>query len=277
LVVYPNDKIADHKKMTREETRRENARKLADRCNSKAEFARMVQMEPSQVSQLIGPKPSKNIGNSIARRIEQAFQLPESWLDVEHVDKPRIDQVPPEADGTAIDDDGSYVSIKINGVRSNAVAEGDPSYNRVITEADDEQDVRIPLVELQLSAGVSGFEVAQSSESTVGHVRLDHRFVMNGRYDPSKLYALRVRGDSMESKLSDGDTVIIDTGDTKLVDGVIYAVNYEGEAVIKRLSRDAGDWWLTSDNPDQRKYHRKVCRGSGCIVVGRAIQAITSL
>jgi SOS-response transcriptional repressor LexA len=42
--------------------------------------------------------------------------------------------------------------------------------------------------------------------------------------------------------------------------------------VIKRLARDAGDWWLTSDNPDQRKYHRKVCRGEACIVIGRVVR-----
>jgi phage repressor protein C with HTH and peptisase S24 domain len=274
LVVYPNDKLVDHEEMTREETRRENARKLAAGCETKAEFARLVQMEPSQVSQIIGPKPSKNIGNSIARRIEKAFNLPESWLDVGHPELVVPGELPRE--GIPVDD-SAYINEKVGNIRSSAVVTGDPRYNRVDTVADDEQDVRIPLVELRLSAGVTGFEISQDGESTVGHVRLDHRFVMNGRYDPSKLYALRVRGDSMESKLSDGDTVIIDTGDTKLVDGVVYAVNYEGEAVIKRLSRDAGDWWLTSDNPDQRKYHRKVCRGSGCIVVGRAIQAITKL
>lgn len=70
--------------MTREEIRRENARKLASGKGGKAAFARLVEMEASQVSQLIGPKPSKNIGNSIARRIERAHHLPDGWLDVEH-------------------------------------------------------------------------------------------------------------------------------------------------------------------------------------------------
>lgn len=183
----------------------------------------------------------------------------------------------PGSDPSVIEDDGTYIRERLDAIRSTSVLAGDPSYSRVTMEDDDQQDIAIPLVELRLSAGVSGFDVSQDGEGTIGHVRLDHRFVMNGGYDPARLYALRVRGDSMESKLSDGDTVIIDTADTKLVDGVVYAVNYEGEAVIKRMSRDAGDWWLTSDNPDQRKYHRKVCRGPGCIVVGRAIQAITKL
>lgn len=74
--------------MTREELRRENARKLASGKGGKADFARLVSMEPSQVSQLIGPSPTKNIGNSIARRIERAYQLPEGWLDESHPESP---------------------------------------------------------------------------------------------------------------------------------------------------------------------------------------------
>ena len=42
-------------------------------------------------------------------------------------------------------------------------------------------------------------------------------------------------------------------------DGDVYAVNFEGELVIKRLVRDEGQWWLCSDNPDQRRYPKKRC------------------
>ena len=49
-------------------------------------------------------------------------------------------------------------------------------------------------------------------------------------------------------------------------------MNYEGEAVIKRLTRDAGQWWLSSDNLDQRRFYRKSCRGGECIVVGRVVR-----
>jgi len=72
--------------------------------------------------------------------------------------------------------------------------------------------------------------------------------------------------------LYEDDIVIINTLDKKPVDGAVYAFNYEGEAVVKRLSRDAGQWWLTSDNPDQRKYHRKLCQSNACLVVGRVVR-----
>lgn len=98
--------------MTREEIRRENARKLASGAGSKTEFAQLVQMELSQVSQLIGPNPKKNIGNSIARRIERAYHLPEHWLDVEHPelgsptanDEPAVKAEPPAPSGQPLHD-----------------------------------------------------------------------------------------------------------------------------------------------------------------------------
>ena len=78
-------------------------------------------------------------------------------------------------------------------------------------------------------------------------------------YQPDKLLAVRVSNGSMEPGLYDGDTVVVNTADTTPADGVVFAVNYEGELVIKRLVRDSGQWWLASDNPDQRRYPRKVC------------------
>jgi phage repressor protein C with HTH and peptisase S24 domain len=76
----------------------------------------------------------------------------------------------------------------------------------------------------------------------------------------------------MEPSLYEDDIVIVNTLDTKPVDGAVYAFNYEGEAVVKRLTRDASQWWLTSDNPDQRKYHRKLCKGAECLVIGRVVR-----
>jgi phage repressor protein C with HTH and peptisase S24 domain len=76
----------------------------------------------------------------------------------------------------------------------------------------------------------------------------------------------------MEPSLYEGDLVIVNLADTKLVAGEVYAVNYEGEPVIKRLTRDAGQWWLTSDHHDQRKHYRRQCSGNDCIIVGRVVK-----
>jgi plasmid maintenance system antidote protein VapI len=84
LVIYRFGKLNEDGAMTREEIRRENARRLATDNGGLAEFGRILGMEPSQVSQLIGKNPHKNIGNSIAKRVEQAYGKPEGWLDIVH-------------------------------------------------------------------------------------------------------------------------------------------------------------------------------------------------
>jgi hypothetical protein len=68
----------------RREIRRQNAKKLAASVGGQAEFGRKTGMSDSQITQNLGDKPTKNIGNIIADRIEKAFDLPPGWLDVLH-------------------------------------------------------------------------------------------------------------------------------------------------------------------------------------------------
>ena len=89
-------------------------------------------------------------------------------------------------------------------------------------------------------------------------------------FAPAKLFAVHITNGSMQPYLWEGDTVVVNTADTEPEDGVAFAVNYEGELVIKRLVRDAGQWWLASDNPDQLRYPRKVC-DEGVILLGRIV------
>lgn len=138
-------------------------------------------------------------------------------------------------------------------------------------EKDDPEFVQIPMVKLRLQAGMTGFQT-EPERRDGGTLGMRKAWIDRHGYNPDQLVAILVKGDSMETALHEDDVVVIDTADTKLVDGVVYAFNYEGEAVVKRLSRDAGMWWLTSDNPDQRKYHRKSVQGNECIVIGRVVR-----
>jgi phage repressor protein C with HTH and peptisase S24 domain len=178
-------------------------------------------------------------------------------------------------DPNSIEDNGALIAERIARARSDAVIAGDLSYKNVLVSDIDTDDVSIRMVELRLSAGHTGFVAEDIDDRGSSTIKVDRAFIESNGYIPNRLVAIKVKGESMEPKLSNGDTVIINTADTKPVDGTVFAVNYEGEAVIKRLSRDAGEWWLTSDNPDQRKYHRKICRGNECIIVGRAVRAFT--
>lgn len=135
----------------------------------------------------------------------------------------------------------------------------------------DDDFVQIPMVKLRLQAGVTGFQTEPDRRGG-GTLGMRKNWMERHGYTPGNLIAIQVKGESMEPSLYEDDIVVINVADQRLVDGNVYAFNYEGEAVVKRLSRDAGEWWLTSDNVDQRKYGRKICRGDACIVIGRVVR-----
>lgn len=153
-----------------------------------------------------------------------------------------------------------------------AAAIGAGNVHRVVlAEENDPAFTQIKMVKLRLSAGIMGFQ-ADPDYSDGGTLSVPSRWIERRLLIPEKLVAIRVKGESMEPSLYEDDVVVVNTADTKLVDGQVYAVNYEGEAVVKRLTRDAGKWWLSSDNPDQRRYHRKLCQGDLCMIVGRVVR-----
>ena len=125
-------------------------------------------------------------------------------------------------------------------------------------------------VRFKLSAGCSGFSVEYAEDSYSVPFVFPKEWYEKHHYRPDALFAVGVANGSMEPGLFDGDTVVVNTADVTLKDGKVYAMNYEGELVIKRLVRDAGQWWLASDNPDQRRYPRKVC-GDDVFCVGRIV------
>ncbi|WP_177172787.1 S24 family peptidase [Giesbergeria anulus] len=124
-------------------------------------------------------------------------------------------------------------------------------------------------VQFKLSAGATGFGVEYREED--GAPIVFQRQWYEGRgLRPEKLFAIKVANHSMEPGLFDGDTVVVNTDSVVPKDGVVFAVNYEGEMVIKRLARDGGQWWLCSDNPDQRRYPRKIC-DEHSIIIGEIV------
>jgi phage repressor protein C with HTH and peptisase S24 domain len=130
--------------------------------------------------------------------------------------------------------------------------------------------VRVRKVQLRLQAGVNGFAI-EADEGDGAPIFFRAEWLQLRGYKPYKLLAIKVKGNSMEPSLYPDDMVVVNTADTEPKDGKVFAVNYEGEAVIKRMVRDGGIWWLASDNPDQRRFPRKECTEGSCIIVGQVI------
>lgn len=138
-----------------------------------------------------------------------------------------------------------------------------------IAEPNDSEWVEVRKVQLRLAAGISGFSIDHDADDGQS-LPFRRSWVEKNGFVPAKLVAIKVKGESMEPSLYDGDTVVINTADIKPKDGEVFAVNYEGEAVVKRMVRDLGQWYLASDNAD-RKYARKACQDKTCIIIGKVV------
>lgn len=218
---------------------------------------------------------AKNGGNQseMARAVGVTPQAVQKWMA--GITEPRGKNLEMAAEFLGVSP--AYLKFGTQGEAEQAVV--DPvwalqpgTYMRVRAADDDDPSlVQIPKVKLRLSAGINGFDVEPERYDGSTTTVPSHWLERNG-YNRENLIAIRVRGESMEPTLYEDDLVVINTADKKPVDGAVFAVNYEGEPVVKRMERDAGEWWLKSDNPDQRKYSRKICRGDACLIIGRVVR-----
>jgi len=100
---------------------------------------------------------------------------------------------------------------------------------------------------------------------------LRRQWVWANLIDLTDVQVIRIKSVDMEPALYFGDIITIKTSTEDLMDGAIYVLIYEGTVLIRRMLRDAGDWWLTSDNADQRRYARKQYRPAEAKIIGRVI------
>lgn len=220
---------------TIEEIRRQKLRLLAEERGGSAKLASFLDISPAQLSQWINASPDSKTGKPRAVSTSSARTIEMKC------GKPTgwMDQDHDAKMGALIDLDEH------------------PEYSA------------IRRVKFKLSAGVSGYEVEYLN---------GHRAPIFFRRDwlevrsllPQNLMAVEVTGQSMEPSLFEGDLVVVNVADTTPRDGEVFAANYDGELVIKRLMRDAGEWYLYSDNSDKRRYPSKLC-DERTIIVGRIV------
>jgi len=94
------------------------------------------------------------------------------------------------------------------------------------------------------------------------------------KLDRSKIYALRVKGDSMKGALiADGDTVLMQEGDT-WHEGDIVAVwlNKEGAVTLKKIHQ--GRPGIIKLKPKSHKHHTRVEKQEDIKVLGRIVCVI---
>lgn len=138
-------------------------------------------------------------------------------------------------------------------------------------EADDTggQFVGIKMLRRQVFLGVDGLDADWEYEEEVS-LSLPVDWLRSKRLIPSELFAFKASGQSMYPTIPDGAVIVANRTDTQPVDGKLFAVNHSGRPMVKRLERDAGLWYLTSDNPLPEFRRRAVDNDSR--IIGRVVR-----
>lgn len=140
--------------------------------------------------------------------------------------------------------------------------------------AESSEDVMVDMVDVELSAGAG--RTAPEFRRTKRKLAYSRTWLLKKRLRESDLVVMPVRGDSMLPRLADGDAVLINRADTRIVDGKVYALVLGREAKIKTLRRGVdGSLIVISENPDKRMYPDEIVSDEALAdvyIIGRAVQ-----
>lgn len=114
-----------------------------------------------------------------------------------------------------------------------------------------EDFVYIPYYNVELSAGNGSWVDSEYPLYSLAFRRDWLRTYVSTQID--KLSVVRVRGDSMQGVLEDGDTILIDHTQTAPYDG-IYAIRIENEVFVKRVQRKLNKLRVISANPEYETF-----------------------
>lgn len=110
--------------------------------------------------------------------------------------------------------------------------------------------VMVPRLAVKLSAG-NGHEQVEIEFIKGMPQAFRAQWIREQRLKPNKLAAMTADGDSMETTIYDGDSLLVDTSQTDVVDGKVFALWYDGGERVKRLFRlPGGGLRIKSDNSE---------------------------
>ncbi|MBS4038717.1 MAG: helix-turn-helix transcriptional regulator [Hydrogenophaga sp.] len=131
----------------------------------------------------------------------------------------------------------------------------------------------ISRIRLRLHRGSAQVSV-DPDESDTSPIALSKVWLEARQLDARRLMAFRLDMAGMEPSLHEGDTLIISAAHVEPQDGCVFAVNYEGELVFRRLVRDGGLWWMYADHTDQARFPRKTFDDRATLI-GRVVHKLS--
>lgn len=215
------------------EIRRRNLRALLDAFiasgKKKKDFAETVGIEAPQLTHITAEPPKRNIGDMIARRVEERLGLQRGWLDVTK-----------SAEAAKLSFQGREFVIKDINNGQNTGQINSATFNLIkLSEQDFTGDAKLETV----SSVITEISVDEESAKTL----------FGGRASET-LRIHTVHGDSMLGYVNPGEVVVLDISvDDVSADG-IYLFVYDGKVHLKRLQRVKKELLVISDNPVYEKW-----------------------
>lgn len=200
--------------------RKKNAQTLAQEVGSWAELARRAETDPKYLSQIVSEKGTRQVGDKLARKLEQGCSKPHGWMDQDHSSQSLTPIINGQAKGVLAWDS------------ENPLPEG--------------EFVHIPRIDVKLSAG-NGTIVYEVDDKEPLAFRVD--WLRKRGLNPATLLAMGSTGDSMYPFIDEDMSILVNLADTRIVDGKVYALRYGDDIIIKRLfKRPDGGLIIHSDN-----------------------------
>lgn len=240
---------------TIEEIHRANLQALAAEFGGVTAVAAVIGCSSSQYSQWMNGSENSGTGKprgmrpSSARRIERACSKPEGWMDREHT------PTPPKL--ALVEDDGFITS-------SSSMPEG----AQRAQVADTPLTIPVRAVTLRLQAGVSGFAADTDFSVDHGYFPVPLEVIEQLNLRTENLMIMTVKGRSMEPMYFEDDKVLVDTSRQTPRNNECFAVNWNGEALIKSLIKKTDGWALYSFNRD---FPTVSVRTGQCSIIGQVV------
>lgn len=209
--------------METKDIRRKNLRSLLNTYLknegvNKAQFAEMVGIPAAQLSQISSQNPVRNIGDIVARRIEEALGLKNGWLDVIHND----------------------------GALENTV--------KIESLNDDGESYKIKQLDVECSCGFGAINVDYPDVVKALELEPYYAKKMFGGRNSGSLRLVTAVGDSMLGTIDPGSLVVLDITINQYLSDGIYAFRYGDCMHIKRLQLLGDKIAVLSDNKAYEKW-----------------------
>lgn len=180
---------------------------------SQVKFAEAIKRSPAQVNQWVTNR--RAIGDALALHIERTLNLPTGWLDKK--------------------DDNKTNNIQSFVFYADALK---GSSNDSCSSGGDGVDVPF-YTDISLSAGKGLLSDIQDINNM--KMRFPLAMLSKKGINPKYVVCIIADGDSMEPAIPDGAIVGVNTEDTQIRDGKLYAINHDGLLRIKVLKKRPGN------------------------------------